>query len=72
MDATTLYNEKLLVLATMKRLIEKLRGELANLSTIEDRFPVPDHVELYGINADLDELEEQVDNYASGVEVLAK
>jgi hypothetical protein len=72
MNAKELYNEKLLVLATMSGLIEKLRDELANLTTIEDRFPVPDHSELYGINAAIDELEAQVDNYAPGVEVLAK
>jgi hypothetical protein len=48
MNAKELYNQKLLVLATMSGLIEKLRDELANLTTIEDRFPVPDHSELYG------------------------
>jgi hypothetical protein len=72
MDAKTLYKEKLLVLASMNGLIEKLREELANLTIIEDRFPVPDHSELYGVNAALDELEAQVDNCTSGVEVLAK
>ena len=38
MNAKQLYNEKLLVLATMSGLISKLRAEVADLTTIEERI----------------------------------
>jgi hypothetical protein len=72
MDTKQLYNEKCLTLAAVSGLIDRIRGELANLSTIEDRFPAPDHGDLYGLNVALDELEAQVDGVASAVKVLAE
>jgi len=72
MNAKQLYNEKRLALAAVSGLIDRIRGELANLSTIEDRFPAPDHGDLYGLNVALDELEAQVDGVASAVKVLAE
>lgn len=71
MNAKQLYNEKLLVLATMSGLISKLREELTNLSTIEDLFPAPDHGDLYGLNVAVDELAAQVEGISSAVGVLA-
>jgi len=71
MNAKELYSEKLLALASMSGLISRLRDEMANLSIIEERFPNPDHGDLYGLNVALDELEAQVDGISSAVQVLA-
>ena len=72
MEPKELYNQKLLTLATVAGLIGRIRGELANLSTIEDRFPDPDHGDLFELNTTLDDLEAQVDGISSAVKVLAK
>ena len=72
MNAKQLYNEKRLALAAVSGLIDRIRGELANLSTIEDRFPTPDHGDLYGINVAIDELSDLVEGLTSAVEPLAE
>jgi hypothetical protein len=72
MEPKELYNQKLLTLATVVGLIGRIRGELANLSTIEDRFPDPDHGDLFELNTTLDELEARVGELAAGVKPLAR
>ncbi len=46
MNAKQLYNEKRLALAAVSGLIDRIRGELANLSTIDEGLPNPDHGDL--------------------------
>ena len=71
-NAKSLYAEKLMILARMSLRVERLRADLTRLTAIEEKFPVPDHGELYGLNVALDEFEAQLDNLGTAVDPLAK
>ena len=72
MDAKQLYREKLLTLATMGRHIDGLLACLSDLSTIEERFPDPDHGDLYELMAEVGEVQALIDNLAAAVGPLAE
>jgi len=71
-NTKSLYAEKLMILGRMSERVENLRADIARLTAIEKKFPVPDHSELFGLGVALDEFDGQLDQLATAVEPLAK
>lgn len=72
MDAKEFYKEKLLILEAARRSLKHFRKSLADLSTLEERQPVPDHGPLYELNAAVDDLGDMVDSLVDEVEPMAE
>ncbi len=71
-NTKSLYAEKLMILGRMSERVENLRADIARLTATEEKFPAPDHSELFGLSVALDEFDFQLDQLATAVEPLAK